>query len=166
MTALYTLETDTFLLQVSQNGAAIHRLLYKPKKFEVLRVGDSKLAENSGLFPMIPFANRIKGNKFTLEGKEFQLPLHNLDETYLLHGDAWQKEWRLDKTSTDTSTLALTLKSEIRNQGLLLISGHYEIRTSAQSLVRLDDTYQLIRTRIPFWWRISPFLHDNKRYDC
>ncbi len=52
-------------------------------------------------YPLIPYSNRIAGGRFTHEGEEHQLALNFGDHPHAIHGNAWQRPWRvLDKTST------------------------------------------------------------------
>lgn len=44
---------------------------------------------DSALFPMVPLANRVAGNRFRFQGREVVLPQSPVDERFFLHGDGW-----------------------------------------------------------------------------
>ncbi|WP_407436052.1 aldose 1-epimerase [Lelliottia sp.] len=62
------------------------------------------------LFPMLPLANRVAGNRFSFRGREIVLPDSPVDETFFLHGNGWLERWDVEFVS-DTECL-LTLRSQ------------------------------------------------------
>lgn len=64
----------------------------------------------SALFPMVPLANRVAGNRFWFQGREVVLPQSPVDERFFLHGDGWQSRWQIASHS-DTACV-LTLRSQ------------------------------------------------------
>ncbi|AXF58133.1 aldose 1-epimerase [Leclercia sp. W6] len=65
---------------------------------------------DSALFPMVPLANRVAGNRFRFQGREVVLPQSPVDERFFLHGDGWQSRWQIASHS-DTACV-LTLRSQ------------------------------------------------------
>lgn len=56
---------------------------------------------------MLPVANRVAGNRFCQRGTEVQLPLHNADDSFFLHGDGWLKRWEIADATDDSCRLRL-----------------------------------------------------------
>ncbi|MEB6378712.1 aldose 1-epimerase [Leclercia adecarboxylata] len=67
---------------------------------------------DSALFPMLPLANRVAGNRFAFQGREIALPQSPVDERFFLHGDGWQSRWQV--ASHSDTTCILTLRSRHR----------------------------------------------------
>ncbi|WP_312078580.1 aldose 1-epimerase [Leclercia sp.] len=64
----------------------------------------------SALFPMVPLANRVAGNRFAFQGRDITLPQSPVDERFFLHGDGWQSPWQV-ASLTDTECV-LTLRRQ------------------------------------------------------
>jgi aldose 1-epimerase len=80
--------------------------------FEILRgVADFRLeAEHGrpvGAYPLIPYANRIAGGRFSYGGEEFQLGLNFAGHPNSLHGNAWMRVWEI--VSADATHVHLAL---------------------------------------------------------
>ena len=67
---------------------------------------------DSALFPMLPLANRVAGNRFSFKTRDIVLPQSPVDERFFLHGDGWQSRWEV-ASFTSTECL-LTLRSQHR----------------------------------------------------
>ena len=65
---------------------------------------------DSALFPMVPLANRVAGNRFRFQGREVVLPQSPVDERFFLHGDGWQSRWQI--ASHSDKACVLTLRSQ------------------------------------------------------
>jgi aldose 1-epimerase len=46
-------------------------------------------------FPLVPYANRIRGGRFVWHGWQVAMPLNFLPQEHSLHGFGWQKPWRV-----------------------------------------------------------------------
>ena len=57
-------------------------------------------------FPLIPYCNRIRDGRFTFEGREVALPANYRASRHAIHGDAWQRPWRVAARGESTLTLA------------------------------------------------------------
>jgi aldose 1-epimerase len=80
--------------------------------FAVLRgVADFRLeAEHGravGAYPLIPYANRVAGGRFSFGGEDFQLGLNFAGHPNSLHGNAWMRVW--DVVSADAARVHLAL---------------------------------------------------------
>jgi aldose 1-epimerase len=47
----------------------------------------------SAAFPLVPFANRIRGGRFSFADRDVVLPLNRPPERHAIHGQAWQATW-------------------------------------------------------------------------
>ena len=80
--------------------------------FAVLRgVADFRLeAEHGrevGAYPLIPYANRVAGGRFSFGGEDFELGLNFAGHPNSLHGNAWMRVW--DVVSADAARVHLAL---------------------------------------------------------
>lgn len=103
--------TEALGLTVTTTGGAIWRLLSLSGDVDVPLFreppqGLEREALKSGCFPLVPFGNRVRDNRFSFEGGEHSLE-PNMDwDRHYLHGDGWIGEWQIvGQTSTE---IALT----------------------------------------------------------
>ncbi|WP_324651248.1 aldose 1-epimerase [Georgenia sp. H159] len=70
----------------------------------------------SGAFAiMAPFANRLRGGRYTFDGSEYDLrPEMHPQDTEVIHGLVRRARWRLDGVDTSGELAALTLSTTIR----------------------------------------------------
>jgi aldose 1-epimerase len=61
-------------------------------------------------FPLVPFANRIRGGHFTFRGREVRLTPNMAGDPSPLHGQGWLNPWRVEE-ATGTSAV-LTYRHE------------------------------------------------------
>jgi len=61
----------------------------------------------AGCFPLVPYANRIAGGRFTFAGRDVALPLNFGDHPNTLHGTGWQRPWEIVETGLERALLAL-----------------------------------------------------------
>ena len=59
------------------------------------------------MFPMVPYANRIEGNRFAFGGADWQVATNNPPERFNVHGTGWRSAWTLDRRSPDEARLTL-----------------------------------------------------------
>ncbi|UWQ17939.1 aldose 1-epimerase [Jannaschia sp. M317] len=64
---------------------------------------------HSSLFPMAPFANRIRNNRLIIAGRDVQ-PEPNTDDPLCLHGWAWQRAWQVARQAPDSCQLRMRLR--------------------------------------------------------
>ncbi len=50
---------------------------------------------HSACFPLVPYANRIRGGRFAFGGRSVEMPRNFLPQLHSLHGIGWQRPWRL-----------------------------------------------------------------------
>ena len=49
----------------------------------------------AGCFPLVPYANRIRGGRFACNGRTVALAPNMAGDASPLHGQGWRGEWRL-----------------------------------------------------------------------
>lgn len=80
-------EHGGLLASLSYDNAEILRPL-PPRCFDPLL---------SASFPLVPFANRIAGGRFSWMGSRVKLPANFSGETSAIHGFGWQSRWVLEE---------------------------------------------------------------------
>lgn len=58
-------------------------------------------------YPLVPFSNRVAGDQFRFEGVDYHLTPSFAGENCAIHGNGWQRRWRLDMLSDSSATLSL-----------------------------------------------------------
>lgn len=61
----------------------------------------------SASFPLVPFGNRVEGNRFTHAGQAYALAPNVGWDPHYLHGDGWLLPWRVTDRGDDHVVLAL-----------------------------------------------------------
>lgn len=61
---------------------------------------------DSACFPMVPFANRIRGGAFTFRGREVRLAPNMAGDPSPLHGQGWTSAWSVESASEAEAMLA------------------------------------------------------------
>ena len=109
MDGLLTLQNAHLRMCVDPQGGSLLSLVSLQHQQAILREGHGQRPGDCGLFPMLPVANRVAGNRFMLRGEEVVLPQHDADDTFFLHGDGWLQRWQII-TATQSGCL-LQLRS-------------------------------------------------------
>ncbi len=85
---IYTLSHGSLKLDVSDQGGVIEG--FWRDTTPLLRPGKkSGVATDASCFPLVPFANRVSGNRFVWQGREYQLQPNVEWDAHYLHGDGW-----------------------------------------------------------------------------
>lgn len=102
---LYTLTQGALRLVVSARGGVIEGFWHGDTP--LLRPGkQSGVAVESSCFPLVPFGNRVSGNRFAWNGKEHALNPNVEWDAHYLHGDGWLNDWRGAASGDDALTLS------------------------------------------------------------
>lgn len=87
-------QTNTLNSNTSVPSAALmHSQIYKP--------------DDTGGFPLLPIANRVKGNQYELNGEIVELDKNSPDGSEYLHGQGWQSLWQVIAQRTKSAALSL-----------------------------------------------------------
>ena len=101
---IYTLFHGALKLDISDQGGVIEGFWHDTTA--LLRPGKKNgVATDASCFPLVPFANRVSGNRFVWQGREY--PLHpNVEwDAHYLHGDGWLGQWQCVTRSDDSLCL-------------------------------------------------------------
>ena len=59
------------------------------------QAGEKKAADMTAMFPLVPYSNRIRGGSFVYWGIKRSVPRNHPDVPDPLHGEGWQREWKV-----------------------------------------------------------------------
>ncbi|CAH5993505.1 aldose 1-epimerase [Citrobacter koseri] len=88
-----TLQNTHLRMRVDPQGGRLLSLFSLAHQQAVLREGCGVKPGECGLFPMLPVANRVAENRFLFRGEVVNLPRHEEDAVFFLHGDGWLRRW-------------------------------------------------------------------------
>ena len=60
-------------------------------------------------YPLVPLGNRVGGNGFRFDGKDYQLRPNATDPLYL-HGDGWLSDWHVERADPTRADLLLEVR--------------------------------------------------------
>ncbi len=108
-----TLANDDLGLVVTTTGGSVWRFFAKRDRAEVplFRApppGTEHTALKAGCFPLVPFGNRVRDNRFEVDGTPYALSPNMPWDTHYLHGDGWTSEWSV--VGHDATTVRLALR--------------------------------------------------------
>ncbi|HHC3321427.1 TPA: aldose 1-epimerase [Klebsiella pneumoniae] len=98
----WILENAHLRMCVSSLGGKVQSLFSRQYQAPVLYENPA-----GGMFPMLPLANRVAGNRFIFHGQEIILPRHHADEYFFLHGDGWLQRWDIIEYGAEYCVLQL-----------------------------------------------------------
>lgn len=153
----YSIANNYLTLTVTDLGASIIELSTVNDLFPVLRRAELHPDFNAGqsaMYPLLPFANRIKNNQFIWENELITWPNHPLDDTFFLHGNGWIENW--NNTRQTPSQLTFELDSSIGNICAYQATMNYQLMDNAL-LVELSITNKM-NSRFPFGLGLHPFF--------
>lgn len=64
-------------------------------------------ADRCGCFPLLPIANPVQDNAYTLHGERVQLPPTSPVGSEYLHGPGWRSPWKIADRTSKAVTLEL-----------------------------------------------------------
>jgi len=107
------LSSDAYTADISSvRGGTCFRLLHTPTGADILRTprDEEHLMENVYLFgnPLLFPPNRIRGARFTFEGKEYVLPLNEPDTGCHVHGALYSKPFTVEALTENYVRLSFT----------------------------------------------------------
>lgn len=65
-----------------------------------------------GMFPMVPYANRIAGNAFEFRGRRYRVQANNPPERFNVHGTGWHRAWTVAEQDAGGAVMALVEAGE------------------------------------------------------
>lgn len=106
------LETEALVVDIAPQGGLLWRVLAKMDGREVplLRQppeGEERDPLHAASFPLVPFGNRVRGNRFSFEGRDHELEPNMSWDRHYLHGDGWTRHWEVVERRADLVRLRL-----------------------------------------------------------
>ncbi|OPZ79226.1 MAG: Aldose 1-epimerase [Alphaproteobacteria bacterium ADurb.Bin438] len=93
---LIELKNDSLKLEVNPAKGGLITKFYSIKDdFDIIK--EVKNDNLSGMFPLIPYSNRIRGGNFVYWGIKRNVPKNHPELNDPIHGDAWLKEWKIEE---------------------------------------------------------------------
>jgi aldose 1-epimerase len=104
------ISNETLGLSVTTTGGAVWRFFAKSgdKEIPLFRTPperEDRPALRAGCFPLVPFGNRVRGNRFSFEGRDYSFQPNMAWDRHYLHGDGWTGEWETVEASQDCITI-------------------------------------------------------------
>lgn len=62
---------------------------------------------SSACYPLVPFGNRVRDNRFTFNGKQYALTANTDWDPHYLHGEGWLFQWSLEEHEADRLAMRL-----------------------------------------------------------
>ncbi|WP_217571405.1 aldose 1-epimerase [Mesorhizobium sp. GbtcB19] len=87
-------------------GAGLQPLLRPPPE------GSDRDPLKAGCFPLVPFGNRVEGNRFVFDGVEHSLAPNIPWDSHYLHGDGWLADWTVDQRRQALASLSFDFQGE------------------------------------------------------
>ncbi|WP_129139024.1 aldose 1-epimerase [Modicisalibacter coralii] len=105
-----TLENTLLRLEVAPEvGGSVVRFeaLRRDGPVALFRPGDPESDDPNvmGLYPLVPWSNRISGGGFEWQGEHYPLAANRDGEPLPIHGDGWQGAWRVAHRASTQVTL-------------------------------------------------------------
>lgn len=77
-------------------------------RFPILRQSHSPLENilDAACFPLVPFANRIRGGQFAFRGRQVKLAPNMAGDPSPLHGQGWTSAWDIESSGDGEAVLA------------------------------------------------------------
>ncbi|MBZ9845946.1 MULTISPECIES: aldose 1-epimerase [unclassified Mesorhizobium] len=67
---------------------------------------------NAGCFPLVPFGNRVEGNRFLFDRTEYRLKPNTPWDKHYLHGDGWLGDWTVEDRGDAEASLSFEFQGE------------------------------------------------------
>lgn len=104
MPSLVTIEAGRLSARIARRGGAILRLDYAGEP--LLRpAADDAAPIDSACYPLVPFGNRIRSNRFAFNGRDYALRPNTDWDCHYLHGEGWRSEWSVAEVGKDRAVL-------------------------------------------------------------
>ena len=117
--------------------------------------GKQRRALSSACFPLVPFGNRVAGNRFMFEGRAYELTPNVAGDEHYLHGDGWLSDWSILDRSDDRVILEFRQASP---RSPYAYRARQEIRVSLNTLWLTLEATNTGDAALPFGLGWHPFF--------
>lgn len=88
----------------------------------------------SGCYPLVPFGNRVRDNRFSFRGRDYHFQANTDWDSHYLHGEGWQADWAVEQQT------ARLLELSFQNAANRITPYNYAV---TQRFVLQDDGIEL-----------------------
>jgi aldose 1-epimerase len=113
-------------------------------------------ATATACFPLLPFGNRVRGNQFSYDGRDYALAANTDWDKHYLHGEGWLADWRVEEAAADR--VALAFKHEEAGGTPYVYEGRQTIRLADRRLILELSVTNRGRAALPFGLGWHPFI--------
>lgn len=115
------LAADGFEARISPRGGLVTRLHWNG--VPLLRdAPDDADALHASCYPLVPFGNRVRGNRFRFEGTEYRFEPNTGWDPHYLHGEGWLGKWDVIRAEARAAELVF------RHEGSAATPYRYEAK--------------------------------------
>jgi aldose 1-epimerase len=115
MTVL-TIHGDGLMARISTKGGIVLGLWWERdgESIPLLRTApdDDADALASGCYPLVPFGNRVKGNHFSFDGRDYRFVPNTSWDLHYLHGEGWRADWSIIAQSESSLELGFAFAGQ------------------------------------------------------
>ncbi len=159
MNGFLTLESGPLRVAVSPQGGAIVEAWHGSVPLLRPCAADAESdfdVSKAGLFPLVPFGNRVAGNAFAFDGQTYRLAANTDGDPHYLHGDGWLGRW--SPAACSQTRLELALRHAATVDSPYVYSATEQIAVDDQGFdVALSVTNEGERP-LPFGLGLHPFF--------
>ncbi|MFV0300081.1 MAG: aldose 1-epimerase [Paracoccus sp. (in: a-proteobacteria)] len=102
---LITLRSGPVSARITTRGGCLLRLDHGDIPLLRPAAGDAGPLD-SACYPLVPFGNRVRGNRFHFAGREYRLEPNTDRDPHYLHGQGWLSAWKVTRQSADSVALS------------------------------------------------------------
>jgi len=113
-------------------------------------------ATATACFPLLPFGNRVRGNRFSYDGRDYALAANTDWDKHYLHGEGWLADWRVEQATANR--VALAFKHEEDRGTPYVYEGRQTIRLGDGRLVLELSVTNRGAAALPFGLGWHPFV--------
>jgi aldose 1-epimerase len=145
---------------VATEGGAIWRFLARTDgaSSPLMRLpapGRDRHALGAACFPLVPFGNRVAGNRFAFADRAYELTPNVAGEAHYLHGDGWLSDWSILDRGPDR--LLLELRHALSGSPYVY-QARQEFLLSSRSLLLTLEATNLGDAALPFGLGWHPYF--------
>jgi aldose 1-epimerase len=96
--------------------------------------GDDADARASSCYPLVPFGNRVRDNRFRFNGKDYRLSPNTDWDKHYLHGEGWQADWRVAQQDASSVDLVFDQTADDRTPYGYAATQRFSLRGGALEL--------------------------------
>ena len=124
--------------------------------------GQAPHALHAGMFPMVPFANSLRDNRFEFDGRRYEVAPNMAGVRLNYHGSGWQRAWRVAEQTRERCRLVLD--DTVETAGYAFAAEQRFALAADQLAVTIAVTNRSAR-RMPFGMGLHPWFprHGDAR---